>query len=119
MKPQEEAGNGDGRHFMARTGKADFAAWGSYVMEGATFADGERMAEAECVGGKASYKLVRTTVWVVSCPLAKGGILYSKGMRVKDAESRFEARYPAEEKAKWDAVAARMAGSLSGPHPAF
>ena len=117
LRAQPEAGNGDGRELHAVHGAARMAVWGQWLIEPTQFSSELASAEAECAGGHASYKLVHPTVWVVSCPTAKGEILYIKGLRSRDAESRFEAHYPASEKPVWDSVVARMAGALNGPHP--
>jgi hypothetical protein len=112
LKPQAEAGNGDGREFHARTGTARIAVWGSYVGNGNLSAKEQAATtEADC-GSKAAYRLDRPPIQAVSCLTKAGEVLYYKSRQRKDVLVTIEGHYPSTEKAKWDPVIARMAQSL-------
>jgi hypothetical protein len=111
VKAQPEADNSDGREFLARRGTAKIAAYGRYVDGGAASAyEDLRMTQEECAG--APYVVKKPALQAVSCTTKKGDVLYYKAVVKKDVMAAVEAHYPVAEKATWDAVVSRMAGSL-------
>jgi len=111
--PQPEAGNGDGREFRARNGKAQFLVWASYNVLEETPAGYASEAEAKCIDHVAPYKVVRPTMVVVSCETADG-IEYAKRLIVGDVLTNFVMSYPKAERTRWDPVVAAISRSLVG-----
>ena len=111
-EPKPEAGNGDGREFQARKGVAVIAIWGEYAQGPSSQREDAALREPECVGGKATYRFSKPTVQVISCMLAKGGILYWYSQQRKDIIVTLEATYPEAEKSTWDPVVQHMIHSI-------
>lgn len=115
LAAQEEAADGDGRHFLARSGPADVAVWAG-LANGDTLASVAADAEKDCAGGHASYKVIRREkrppFMALSCTQKDGQVLYAKALTCKDVITQLQATYPTAEKATWDPVVAKMAASL-------
>ncbi len=112
LRPRPEAGDGDGREFHARKGVAVIAVWGEYAQGPSSQRDDAALREAGCVGGKATYRFSKPTMQVISCMLAKGGILYWYSQQRKDIIVTLEATYPEAEKSTWDPVVQHMIHSI-------
>ncbi len=112
LRPKPEAGNGDGREFHARKGAAVIAVWGEYAQGPSSQREEATLREPDCVGGKATYRFSKPLVQVISCVLAKGGILYGYSQQRKDTIVMLEATYPEAEKSTWDPVVQHMIHSL-------
>jgi hypothetical protein len=117
LAPLPEAANGDGRHFQPRRGHADVAVWAGYDATGQSLGALADEAEQGCVGGHASYRVVRDAkappFMAVSCARPGGAVFYTKALRCKDVTTEIEFTYPNTESATWDPVVARMSASLS------
>jgi hypothetical protein len=117
LKPQDEAPNGDGRHF-ASAGGATLSVWGSYP-DGTLAADmAESVRHLTRDGGAITYKVVRPTWYVLSAQQG-GTISYYRATLAGTRMATFEMRYPAAQKAAWDPVVGKIGGCLKmldGPH---
>jgi hypothetical protein len=114
LKPLPEADDGDGRAFQPANGHADTRVFGGYVSadSGQTI-DGEtKSALADCAGGKATYRLDKPDIQVVSCMRPDGSVLYVKTLQAKGTLIELRMQYPQTEKSVWDPVAAAMSKSL-------
>jgi hypothetical protein len=115
LRPLPEADDGDGRHFQPVHGHADVAVWASYGADDTLRALADEAAQG-CIGGRASYRVVRDhdvpPFMALSCLEAGGEVLYAKALRCKDVTTQIQLTYPAAEKPTWDQVAAKMSASL-------
>jgi hypothetical protein len=115
LRPLPEADDGDGRHFQPLSGHADVAVWASYGADDALGALADEAAQG-CVGGRASYRVVRDKAvppfMSLSCLKPGGTVLYARALRCKDVTTQIQLTYPAAEKAVWDPVVAKMSASL-------
>ncbi len=115
LQPLPEADDGDGRHFQALHGHADVAVWASYGADDTLGSLADEAAQG-CIGGRASYRVVRDhdvpPFMALSCLEPGGQVLYAKALRCKDVTTQIQLTYPAAEKAAWDPVAAKMSASL-------
>jgi hypothetical protein len=115
LQPLPEADDGDGRHFQALRGHADVAVWASYGADDTLGALADEAAQG-CVGGRASYRVVRDKpvppFMALSCLKPGGEVLYAKALRCKDVTTQIQFTYPETEKPTWDPVAAKMSASL-------
>ena len=115
LQPLPEADDGDGRHFQALHGHADVAVWASYGADDTLGSLADEAAQG-CIGGRASYRVVRDhdvpPFMALSCQEPGGQVLYAKALRCKDVTTQIQLTYPAAEKAAWDPVAAKMSASL-------
>jgi hypothetical protein len=114
LKPLPEADDGDGRVFQPANGHADIRVFGGYVLADSdqTIGGETKSALEECAGGKATYRLDRSDVQVISCTRPDGSILYVKIMQAKGTLVQLRLNYPHAEKPVWDPVAAAMSRSL-------
>ena len=109
---EPESDNGDGRAFHARRGTARMLVWASNNVLAESPAALARQAERECAGQSASYRLVKPAVAAVSCTTSRGDVFYEKTLIRGDVLTSILVTYPAQEKAAWDAVVARISKSM-------
>lgn len=116
LLPKDEAANGDGRAFNAKSGTAKLLVWGQY---NALF-DTLKKAYASDLkerGSGVTYKVILNDSYVISG--AKGGEVYYQKtiLSGKDGDATatfatFLLEYPSAEKRAYDAVAARVSRSF-------
>lgn len=110
--PEHEADNSDGRSFHARHGAAKMSVWGNFRNDQAPDAI-SREYQADCVGGKITYKAIRPRLVAFSCVTSAGNVIYQKTLIGEDdilRSVRFD--YPYPERATWDPVVKQVSGSL-------
>lgn len=120
LVPQEESPKGDGREFLAKTGKAKITTWGneapSYAIEGVS--DFDKPTEVKSVfeqameGKKVSYKVLKNDWFVISGTDAEGNIFYQRTQLKGLTFITVLIAYPSTEKTIWDKECGKIAGSL-------
>jgi hypothetical protein len=115
LSPQREADNGDGRAFQAKIGRARFLVYGGYNALGDSPETLAEQVEGDCPGHRASYRVVKPVLVAVSCETS-ADILYEKVLIRGDALTTLSARYPKNERAVWNSVVSKMAGSMRAAH---
>lgn len=109
----QEADNGDGLVFSAKSGAARVAVWGKYNANGDTPAHLLRAEEKDtCVGTRASYEVSKKDLVAFSCRTPKDEIVYEKMIIHGDTLATVQFIYPAAEQTAWAPVIQHMAGSL-------
>jgi len=115
LRPLPEAGNGDGRKFEPIRGHADVAVWAGYDSD-QSLDELAGSAEHDCVGGQATYKVIRDhklpPFMALSCLKQGERVFYTKALRCKDVITQIEISYPKAESAIWDSVVRGMSSSL-------
>jgi hypothetical protein len=109
---QAESDSGDGAVFKGRGNRAEFRVWANYGAMNMTpkqFAD---EAEQDCLKRPAAYRVAKANLVAVSCATKGGQIMYEKMLIHDGLVVAILMTYPSSEHARWDKVAARIAGSL-------
>ena len=115
--PEREADNSDGRAFHVRHGAARMSVWGAYrdeASEGTPDAIA-RLYQADCGGGKITYKIVKPRLVAFSCVTPAGQIIYQKTLIGGDVLRWVRFDYPYSDRAAWDTVVRQVSSSLRAP----
>ena len=110
--PGRESDNGDGREFHAQGGTVRIATWGEYNALDQTPGQLAQVSEKDCQSGKIAYHVAKSRLVAFSCVMPGGRILYQKTLIGGDVLATVRFEYPSAERAKWDPVVNRVAGSL-------
>ncbi len=113
FKSQGEADNGDGGVFKGRGNHAEFRVWANYAAMNQSAKELADEAEHDCIKRPAAYRVAKANLVAVSCAIKGGRIMYEKMLIHDGLTVAFYMTYPASERARWDKVTARIAGSLS------
>lgn len=108
LKPGRASDNGDGQVFNGANG-AELRLWGQNDALGETPAQMARQEAGRL--SKVSYQRAAKD-WFVVSGTAKGNIVYRKSIVAGDRILSLQFRYPAADKAKWDALVGRMSACL-------
>ena len=93
------AGDGDGRRFHSRDGRASFLLFGQYNVLDDTPASIAKTAEKDCHGAAPVYLMVKPALVALSCRTG-ATIVYWKTIIRAEGETSFSATYPAAEQAR-------------------
>lgn len=116
LKPQPEAENGDGRVFLSKSGTAELRVWGQYNALENTLNE-KYQEDLEEYGSGVSYKVLKSGSYVIS-GIKGGKIFYQKTLLKGDGTDSgsiyytFTMKYRKSEKAKYDPIVTRVAGSF-------
>lgn len=111
--------NGDGRHWTSGDGKGEVAIYGSYTGEAETFEDyrEQLLGFARDDGIVVTYQAGKKNEWFAYSGTLDGDIVYVKAIRAAPCSNlvaeHIRFRYPAEQKARYDAIVAHGAKSLT------
>jgi hypothetical protein len=113
LTPGQEADDGDGLAFSAKSSTARIAVWGKYNAIGYTPKQLLRSEEHDdCADKQAAYEVAKTTLIAFSCQTPKNEIFYEKiGIR-GDTLVTIQFVYPVAEEEKWSPVIKQMVASL-------
>jgi hypothetical protein len=118
--PEREADAGDGLAFHARRRPAKMSVWAAWNLDDEAVDQSPqgvaREAASDCAG-RAAYRLVKPNLVALSCETAKGTVIYQKTIISKAELTTVRFGYPGMEKAIWNDVVARVAGSLKQGRP--
>jgi hypothetical protein len=113
LTPGEEAADGDGLEFSAKSSKARIAVWGKYNAIGYTPKQLLRSEEhAGCAEKPVSYEVAKKTFVAFSCQTSKSEIFYEKIAIRGDTLVTVQFVYPSVEEAKWAPIIKQMGASL-------
>jgi hypothetical protein len=113
LVPGEEADDGDGVVFSAKSGTARVTVWGRFNANGDTPARIlHNEAQPYCPDPATRYAVSKRTLVAFSCASAHHQIVYEKVLIHGDTLVAVQFIYPAAEKATWSPVVREMAGSL-------
>jgi|KBSMisStandDraft_5_1062788.scaffolds.fasta_scaffold205161_2 hypothetical protein len=117
LKAQPESDAGDGRVFagVKSTARCSVFAGGTAPDINDTAEAAAELAEEKCPGHRASYRVVKRQLAAISCMIGTD-ILYSKTLLRGGVATTFIGTYPMKERARWDAVVAAMARSMTAGH---
>ena len=120
LKPQREADNRDGRHFLGLDG-ADLAVFGSNNALEASLSDEARRQAHTLLGahGKVSYHVARPTWEVTSGNDGKRFAFYAKTFLRDDQFVTFEFRYPLRAAIRYKPIVERLSRCLTIGRPTF
>jgi len=110
LRPLPVSDSGDGRIFKAKTGTAEFRVFSNGFDDPEEIAN---LAEEECPNRKASYRVVKPALVVVSCETAKGNILYGKTLVRDGMATTMTADYPKSESQIWKPVVSAMSKTMT------
>lgn len=109
----QEADDGDGVVFSAKSGTARVTVWGRFNAAGDTPAEIMRSEEHyHCDGARASYEVSKRDLVVFSCETPKNRIVYQKTIIHGDTLVAVQFAYPSAEQSTWAPVIKQMTGSL-------
>jgi len=117
LRPLPEADNGDGRIFKAKTGAAEFRVFaeGNALDESAELI--AKRAESDCPDRKASYRVVKPALVVVSCTMTNGHVYYQKTLIRGGMETTMTANYPKSEGQIWARAVSVMSKTMTAARP--
>ena len=120
LKPQREADNGDGRHFLGVDG-ADLAVFGSNNALKASLSDEARSQAHTLLGahGEVSYHVARPTWEVTSGNDGKRFAFYAKTFLRDDQFVTFEFRYPLRAAIRYKPIVERLSRCFTIGRPTF
>jgi hypothetical protein len=113
LTPGQEADDGDGLTFSAKSSAARIAVWGKYNAIGYTPKQLLRSEEHDgCADKPATYEVAKKTLIAFSCQTPKNQIFYEKIAIHGDTLVTVQFVYPLIEETKWAPVIKQMVASL-------
>lgn len=113
LLPGEEADDGDGVVFSAKSRSGQVAVWGRYNANRDTPARILRDEEqSACTGAPASYEVSKRGLVAFSCRTQNDAIVYEQMIIRGDTLVAVQFTYPASEQAAWSPTVKQMAHSL-------
>lgn len=116
LRPLREADNGDGREFQPLRGGAKVTVWASYSAD-QSLTELAFESERRCLGGHASYKVVRNNksppFMALSCLRSGRSVFYTKATSCRDVITQITIAYPEDEKLLWAPIVTGMSSTLS------
>lgn len=109
LVPQGEPDNGDGQKFVSRDGSASLIAFGSNRLDRSLQDEFQSAQENRAV----TYKVLKRDMFVVS-GTESGKIFYQKTLLRGDVFKTFIIEYDEQERATFDPITSRIAGSFAG-----
>jgi hypothetical protein len=109
LAPQGESDNGDGQKFVSQDGSATLIAFGSNRLDRSLHDEFQAAQENRAV----TYKVLKRDMFVVS-GTQSGKIFYQKTLLRGDTFKTFIIEYDEQERATFDAITSRIAGSFVG-----
>jgi hypothetical protein len=110
--------NGDGRRWKSTDGKGEISIYGAFAANADSFAEYRRqeLGYARDDGVAITYQSGTSDSWFAYSGTVGGDIVYLKAVRAQPCASlvvnHIYFRYPAEQKARYDAIVAHAAQSL-------
>ncbi len=125
LRPQGEAGDGDGQAFKSRDGKVTVLAFGEYEQPGEKGQSAFQAKLAEALDGAKerhfalAYKVVKPHLFVLSGASPTGTVWYRKTIEVQDRAITLDFEYPQSAKAQMDPLVAKMSDCLVAGRMSF
>ncbi|HTH77297.1 MAG TPA: hypothetical protein VL635_23160 [Trinickia sp.] len=114
LVPGEEADDGDGVVFSAKSSSGQVAVWGRYNANRDTPARILRDEEqSACADAPPSYEVSKRSLVAFSCRTRKDAIVYEQMIIRGDTLVAVQFSYPASEQTMWSPVVKQMAHSLN------
>ena len=110
--------NGDGRSWKSVDGKGEISIYGSFAANADSFDEYRRqeLGYAQDDGVTVTYQSGKADAWFAYSGTVGGDVVYMKAVRAQPCASlvvnHIYLRYPAEQKARYDAIVAHAAQSL-------